>query len=360
VKTTKIQWCDDTCNPMMGCDGCELWPSEAKIARKITGLLSEVLGLPRTQISRAVKTTMDQFTNEPFKDVISKTVLELTATGRFSLPAPAAMELMKQTKSMLKCYAGTVTSNRGGHKGYPTRFENPTCFPGRMAAMARGADLTGTVRPTKPWLNGLPRLIFVSDMGDALSESIPFEYLKEEIIEVALSPAGSRHRWLWLTKRPGRMAAFSRWLLQQGIDWPPNVIAMTSVTSEKTVSRVAALEKVICPMRGLSVEPLWTPVKLPLKNVDLVILGGESGFGAERFQLEWARDIHNQCKRAEEVSFFMKQLGRRPFEGSRPLKLRDGHGGDWDEWPVDLRVREMPRCLYANVAFAESETLATV
>jgi protein gp37 len=23
--TTKIQWCDSTCNPTMGCEGCELW-----------------------------------------------------------------------------------------------------------------------------------------------------------------------------------------------------------------------------------------------------------------------------------------------------------------------------------------------
>ena len=22
---TKIQWCDSTANPTMGCDGCELW-----------------------------------------------------------------------------------------------------------------------------------------------------------------------------------------------------------------------------------------------------------------------------------------------------------------------------------------------
>jgi hypothetical protein len=25
---TKIQWCDSTCNPTMGCDGCELWSSK--------------------------------------------------------------------------------------------------------------------------------------------------------------------------------------------------------------------------------------------------------------------------------------------------------------------------------------------
>ena len=32
-KTTKIQWCDSTVNPTMGCDGCELWN---KIGRPVT------------------------------------------------------------------------------------------------------------------------------------------------------------------------------------------------------------------------------------------------------------------------------------------------------------------------------------
>src|SRR4051794_31894480 len=27
---TKIQWCDSTCNPTMGCDGCELWNPKVK------------------------------------------------------------------------------------------------------------------------------------------------------------------------------------------------------------------------------------------------------------------------------------------------------------------------------------------
>ena len=29
-KTTKIQWCDSTINPTMGCDRCELWNASRK------------------------------------------------------------------------------------------------------------------------------------------------------------------------------------------------------------------------------------------------------------------------------------------------------------------------------------------
>jgi protein gp37 len=97
-------------------------------------------------------------------------------------------------------------------------------------------------------------------------------------------------------------------------------------------------------MRGLSVEPLWTPVTLPLEGIDWVICGGESGSSAEPFDLEWARDIREQCQQAG-VAFFMKQLGRHPRESGMELQLRDAHGGEWDEWPADLRVREMPAAL---------------
>ena len=38
----------------------------------------------------------------------------------------------------------------------------------------------------------------------------------------------------------------------------------------------------------------------------------------------------------------MKQLGAKATEGGRALPLNDSHGGDWEEWPEDLRVRQMP------------------
>src|SRR4051812_42951992 len=82
------------------------------------------------------------------------------------------------------CYAGILHERRGGKNiGFAPKFEIVTEFPGRMAKAARWPDLTGRVRDDKPWLDGLPRLIFVSDMGDALSAAIGFDYLKREIID---------------------------------------------------------------------------------------------------------------------------------------------------------------------------------
>ena len=48
--------------------------------------------------------------------------------------------------------------------------------------------------------------------SDALSSVVPFNFLEEEVIHTATSPSGQRHHWLWLTKRPERMAKFSNYL----------------------------------------------------------------------------------------------------------------------------------------------------
>jgi protein gp37 len=276
--TTKIQWCDSTCNPTMGCEGCELWNPK---------------------------------------------------TGERS------------------CYAGLLHVRYGGStKGYSPIFETLTYWPGRMSEAARWANLTGTVRADKPWLDGLPRLIFVSDMSDALSAVVPFDFLEDEIIRTVNSADGQRHQWLWLTKRPDRMAQFSAMLKEKGVCWPKNLWAGTSITMQGTVSRVKHLLRVgdASTVRFLSVEPQRADISIDdwLPQLDWVIQGGESGRSARPFHLEWARALIERCKEAR-VAYFLKQLGSSVFSGGQRLRFRDGHAGDWSEWPEELRIREMPR-----------------
>ena len=118
-----------------------------------------------------------------------------------------------------------------------------------------------------------------------------------------------------------------------------------------------------CPaaVRFVSAEPLIREVFLQqnwinallcqacgTKALDWVIVGGESGPGARPCDVAWIRSIVEQCKAAG-VPVFVKQLGsnsQEQFGGSgalRPrLKSRNIKGGDPDEWPEDLRVREWP------------------
>ena len=98
-------------------------------------------------------------------------------------------------------------------------------------------------------------------------------------------------------------------------------------------------------IRFVSVEPQFGPAAIPkplLKKLDGIIAGGASArrrTDAHPFELKWARDLQCRCKDVG-VPFFLKQLGSNVLvDGER---LQDSHGGDWDEWPEDLRVRQMP------------------
>ena len=215
-----------------------------------------------------------------------------------------------------------------------------------METAACWSDLTGTQRHDKPWLNGLPRLIFVSDMSDALSSVVPFEFLEQEIIANVMSKKGQRHCWLWLTKRPDRMVKFSAFLQKKGIAWPINLWAGTSVTTQGTTRRITDLLKVgnDQTIRFLSIEPQWERIDIThwLPRLDWVIQGGESGPGANPFHSEWVIDLLRQCKRRR-VPYFLKQLGTIVHRKGEQIRFDDNHGGDWSEWPREIQVRQMPR-----------------
>lgn len=41
-KNTKIQWCDSTINPVMGCGGCELFPPPTEVVGSINAALADI------------------------------------------------------------------------------------------------------------------------------------------------------------------------------------------------------------------------------------------------------------------------------------------------------------------------------
>ena len=88
-----------------------------------------------------------------------------------------------------------------------------------------------------------------------------------------------------------------------------------------------------------------------------MIAGGESGQRARQCDVSWIRSIVNQCRYAN-VACFIKQLGAvyvdapngiggssaRPDPRFVPAirHLTDRKGGDINEFPTDLRVRQFP------------------
>jgi protein gp37 len=252
-------------------------------------------------------------------------------------------ELWNPAAGVVHCYAGAATGRRAGLSGWPKSFDQPERFPHRLTAALRWPDLTGIRRPGKPWLDGLPRLIFLNDMGDTFTESLPVDWLSPSLPEMA----GSPHVWQLLTKRVRRMAEF--WTRFAPV--PANFWLMTSVTTATTLGRARDLMSIPTDgVRGLSVEPLLEPITLAdvLRGgaIHWVMLGGESDQGkvapARPCLLDWLRRLVGECRRFG-VPVFLKQLGSHVLDRGTRVSLRDRHGGDWTEWPAELRVREMPR-----------------
>jgi protein gp37 len=138
------------------------------------------------------------------------------------------------------------------------------------------------------------------------------------------------------------------------------VWAGTSITNRATEGRLDSLANLRAKVRFASLEPLRESINLELRLVmksirlDLVIVGGESSQGhwpAHHFTTDLAEDLIRTCRQLK-IAVFIKQLGSNVGYGAQDIgngpmrlmpRLRDSHGGDWSEWPENIRVREMPR-----------------
>lgn len=161
--------------------------------------------------------------------------------------------------------------------------------------------------------------------------------------------------WLVLTKRPEnalRMLAEATLYAVPNPSLPypqPNLWVGTSVENSDFYCRIDALRAVPAAIRFLSLEPLLGPLpNLNLDGIHWVIIGGESGPKARPCNAPWIRDIVRQCKAAS-IPAFVKQLGKHPIFsihegiGRWNPDITDPKGGDWNEWPEALRVREFPQ-----------------
>jgi protein gp37 len=174
-----------------------------------------------------------------------------------------------------------------------------------------------------------PQVIFVNSMSDLFHKEVPFDFIKE-VFDVMRR--ASWHRFQVLTKRSRRLLE-----IQQDIDWPVNVWMGVSVENKDYTFRIDHLRQVDAFIRFLSIEPLLGPLPhLNLRNIDWVIVGGESGPGARSMKEEWVLDIRDQCL-ASNVPFFFKQWGGV----HRKRNGRILQGRTWDEMPLEADLIEL-------------------
>ena len=231
-----------------------------------------------------------------------------------------------------------------------------------------------------------PARIFWCDMTDMFLGDYPDEWIDRCFAVMALTPHLTHQV---LTKRARRVREYfaGEWLVErvdcfamelidervdpnerrsddirataQSLEDGPltNVWLGVSVEDQQRKDRIALLQQTPSAIRFLSIEPLLEDIgTLDLRGISWVIVGGESGKGARPLDIDWVRSIIAQCKDAG-VACFVKQLGAMAFsghslhkqihhrstDGNLYLHLDDRKGGDIQEWPIDIRVRQMPQ-----------------
>jgi protein gp37 len=204
--------------------------------------------------------------------------------------------------------------------------------------------------------------VFCASLSDWLDPEVPLAWLEDLLYHIMETPD---LKWLLLTKRPklwsGRIGDVWDVTISERLKnfvgaWydglpPLNVWIGTTVEDQRRAEeRIHALLKIPAAIRFLSVEPMLEPITLrtvrfptsvvenvlldevnerfreivgKLHCVDWVICGGESGPRKRPFNLQWARNLRDECKTAG-TPFFFKQVDK-----VRPI-------------PHDLLIREFP------------------
>jgi len=201
--------------------------------------------------------------------------------------------------------------------------------------------------------------VFTMSMGDL------FEIHRDPAINAQME---ERRQWYWeqieqtpnlvhmlLTKRPENIVKLApdKWKFGAGeyANYPDNVWLGTSIGTNDKVDRL--LDLFLPTFAGgyfVSMEPLiekpnkdlWVTMlqtALPTGSTKVALIaGGESGAGARRCDLQWLYDARDIAWAAG-IYFFMKQTGSVL---AKEMGLKHNKGEDITEWPIDLRVQNLP------------------
>lgn len=168
-----------------------------------------------------------------------------------------------------------------------------------------------------------PRLVFVNSMSDLFHAKVPESYIREVFAVMESCP---QHTFQVLTKRAERLARMA-----PRLPWPSNVWMGVSVESSEYLWRIDYLRRVPAAVRFVSAEPLLGSLgRIDLVGIHWLIGGGESQVGARPADLNWFRELRDQCHAAN-VAFFLKQLGGHPHKCGGDKAVLDGRR--WTEWP---------------------------
>jgi protein gp37 len=170
--------------------------------------------------------------------------------------------------------------------------------------------------------------VFCASMADVFEYHSQLDAIRSRLWE--LIEATPWLDWQLLTKRPMNLRRMlpAIWLAQPR----PNVWVGTSVEDQVRADlRIPHLVAVPAIVHFLSCEPLLGPVDLTpwLGELDWIITGGESGPRHRPMDVDWVRDLRDQCESAGVALFHKQNGGRTPKTGGREVD-----GRTWDQFPM--------------------------
>lgn len=202
----------------------------------------------------------------------------------------------------------------------------------------------------KKWTE--PRVIFTCSWSDWFIEEAD-EWRNEAWEVIKQTP---QHTYQILTKRPENIAD------RLPKDWGEgykNVWLGVSIEDDSQGERSKQLAKIPAQTRFISYEPLLGQVnhldyligdvkhqrndQIFKPRIHWLIIGGESGNDKGKFkyrpcEIGWIEKIIDDAKQTR-TPVFVKQLGTYL---AKKLSLRDNLGGNIEEFPEHLRIREYP------------------
>lgn len=212
--------------------------------------------------------------------------------------------------------------------------------------------------------DGVTRRVFCASLADVFDDEVDIIWKDQlyQIIETCSKIGGLE--WLLLTKRSERIESDlpETWLVN-----PPNFIRIgVTVENRKNEKRITDLLHSWRGKNFISAEPMLSKIDLEkpycrtcdngtrgfsslsgfrpcpdcddnwgIHQIDWVIAGCESGSNASPMNIEWARDLRDQCVEAG-TPFFLKQM----MVNGKLVVLPELDGKAWSEFPVGKEERK--------------------
>jgi protein gp37 len=230
-------------------------------------------------------------------------VAEQTAIAWTDHTANFWMGCEKVSPGCAHCYAETLTANRMGLKVW-----------GADSARQTAKAIWSNVRKwdAAAGAAGVRKMVFVMSLGDFLEDHPDVADARRRAWDLMAST-----RWLdyqILTKRPEN---YARMLPDNfGPETWPHVWLGTSIENNRHVFRADVLRQIRARVHFVSLEPLLGPLPdLDLTGIEWAIVGGESGVGYRKMDLEWVDEIAANCDRAGTAFFFKQSAAYRTEMG---------------------------------------------